>query len=245
MSAPADPLRSVSAATVGPWLPLESNPDLLNEVGAKWGMPANFSFHEILSTSPDLLALVPQPVEACILLFPCTDNIYAARRKQQPSLTAPSTASPLLFLQQHSEFGNACGTIAAIHAIANTCKSASSSSPIGSFAKANAGLPAAAVGHSLLSNADLKSSSDATAQSSAAQTACPARDGAPLDHHFAAFVTHDSRCFELDGTKPYPVDHGPVSPASFLADVASIVRTQFMAHDPDCIEFSLIALCSS
>ena len=92
----------------------------------------------------------------------------------------------------------------------------------------------------------LKSASDETAVSAAAQTACPSRDGPALDHHFAAFVkatvAGSLHLVELDGTKPFPVDHGGTSAETFMRDVGRVVREQFMELDPECIEFSCLAL---
>jgi len=105
-------------------------------------------------------------------------------------------------------------------------------------------------GHVVTECEQLKSASDSTAASDLAQTICPPRDSEPLDHHFASFVkaktsAGEMKLLELDGTKPWPIDHGPTSERTFLADVGKVVRNDFMAKNPDCIEFSLMALVRS
>ena len=32
-----------------------------------------------------------------------------------------------------------------------------------------------------------------------------------VDNHFVCFIEMDGNLFELDGTKPGPIDHGPIS----------------------------------
>ena len=137
-----------------------------------------------------------------------------------------------------------CGTIAALHAIANACAPAlAARSPVGAFALAHAGASPDARGRALLACDALKSASDAAAGSAVAQTACPDRHGPDLDHHFVAFVRSPAgRLVELDGTKPAPVDHGPTSAPTLLRDAAAAVRREFMDVEPDSIEFSLMAL---
>jgi len=249
----ADPLRTVPVQSQGPWLPLESNPELLNDAGRRWGLPDGYHFEEVLGMDPMLLSMVSAPAVAVVLLFPCTEKIYSHRLKQDLQLqasgkTRDAVEPGIFFLTQHAEFGNACGTIAAVHAITNGCSTTlQPSTPIGTFAAANTGQPPSVVGRALLDCEPLKSSSDAVAQSAEAQTACPSRDGPDLDHHFVAFVRSPTgRLLELDGTKRCPVDHGPVSSLeSLLVDAAAAVQSQFMAVEPDSIEFSLMALVKS
>jgi hypothetical protein len=120
---------------------------------------------------------------------------------------------------------------------------------VGSFATTQRGKASADVGRALLANASLKSASDSVASSDVAQTSCPGRDAAPLDHHFVAFVKGltpggGMRVLELDGTKKQPVDHGACTPSDFLSRVGEVVQ-RIMALDPDQIEYALIALTGS
>lgn len=73
-----------------------------------------------------LLALVPQPCVALILLFPYT-AISKDRRRELCSRRADQPLPPaeLFFAQQHDECGNACGTIALIHSVVNAATSGS------------------------------------------------------------------------------------------------------------------------
>ena len=46
------------------------------------GLPTTIRFHDIFGFEPDLLAMVPQPVHAILLLFPITEASEKARRNK-------------------------------------------------------------------------------------------------------------------------------------------------------------------
>lgn len=240
-----DELRRQSDNESSPWLPLESNPQVFTEFGHSVGLPQNWGWHDVYGLDEGLLAMVPQPCAAVILLFPCTPNQYQARRRQSEALlqrkkaAAAPAKNGVFFLRQHAEFGNACGTIASVHAISNSfwafggmsdeigggdgriVKSCDGGS-LAAFCEAHRRSSPDDRGRALLRAPQLKFASDAAASGEAAQTACPSREGPDLDHHFCAFVLglpdcgdgarggEGARLLELDGTKAAPVDHGPV-----------------------------------
>lgn len=49
-----------------------------------WELPDEYSFVDVLGLDEELLALVPRPVHALILLFPDTPGIVAAREADGP-----------------------------------------------------------------------------------------------------------------------------------------------------------------
>mmetsp|Transcript_132305 Transcript_132305/g.423259 ORF Transcript_132305/g.423259 Transcript_132305/m.423259 type:complete len:211 (-) Transcript_132305:145-777(-) len=154
-----------------------------------------------------LLDLVPQPVAALILLFPCTRGIYDARRAQDKELLVGRgvVEESLFFLRQVADFGNACGTIGCLHALSNSLHILNmvEGAALVNFVHAQSGATPEERGEALLTADALKAPSDAAAVDAAAQTVCPARDGRPLDHHFVAFVqTPGGRLVELDGIAP-------------------------------------------
>lgn len=238
--------------TGGPWLPLESNPEVFSSFARKVGLPETHEWQDVLGLDPALLAMAPQPVAAAVLLFPCTPGIYEARREEDRALRAGSSteaASKPFFVEQVASFGNACGTIAAVHALTNADIPRLQRGPVCAFRDETIGRTPAQRGAALLTTQHLKDVSDTAAAHVAAQTACPARDGPDLDHHYCAFVpvTVESgavHVVELDGTKVRPVDHGPVaSGQTFLEGAAAVVRARFMSVEPGSLEFALMALC--
>ena len=39
------------------------------------GMTGSYQFHDVFGLDPELLAMIPQPVLAVLLLFPITNNV--------------------------------------------------------------------------------------------------------------------------------------------------------------------------
>lgn len=95
------------------WVPLESNPEVLTRFARALGLPRALAFSDVWS--PELLDLVPAPRHAVLLLFPLTPRILAAAAAQPPPPAPP--AHPPYFCKQ--TIGNACGTIALLHAALN------------------------------------------------------------------------------------------------------------------------------
>jgi ubiquitin carboxyl-terminal hydrolase L3 len=237
------------------------------------GLPKNWGWVDILGLDPELLSMVPEPCAGVILLFPCTDKIYEVRRKQKAYLlqNPPSPATTLAYhVRQVAEFGNACGTIASVHALINGAQiyNNTKGSALQKFRRDNANLSPEDRGRALLKTSDLRSSSDQSAAHRSAQTACPDRFGPDLDHHFVAFSPisvegdpfddQNTHVVELDGTKALPVDHGSIATIleqtdqdavehpkqhTFLRAVAYIIQKQYMEVEPDSIEFTMMALC--
>ena len=208
--------------------------------------------------------MTPRPVAAVILLFPCSEKIYAERAREKRQLQAHASASQACasayHVKQVASFGNACGTIAAVHALTNAFggrrggggggggggEVGLGDGPLAKFRDETAHKTASERGQALLKTSHLKQESDGAAEHAAAQTACPSRDGPDLDHHYCAFVpiatAGGMHVVELDGTKVAPVDHG-LCGAEFLEQVCAVVQRRFMDVEPGRIDFSLMALC--
>ena len=59
--------------------------------------------------------------------------------------------------------------------------------------------------------------------------------------HFIAIIHKDGCIYELDGRKPFPINHGSTSPDTFLED-AALVCKKFMDRDPSLLQFNIVAL---
>ena len=193
--------------------------------------------------------MVPQPCVALCLLFPSTRISKAHReamRAQQPKDGPPP---PVFFLQQHDDMGNACGTIAAVHAVANAAASghfALQDGALHGFLEKAGPLSIPERGMALHHASEMQELSDATAASG--QTEGAGTDDAQ-GQHFITFVPFAGQLYELDGRTfdeqgvAFPVCHGPTSDATFLLDAAKVIREEFMARDPTSINFNVTALC--
>ena len=181
------------------WVPLEANPELFTSWCSSMGMDTSkFAFHDIYGTDPDLLAMVPQPVAAVLLLFPVTESVEKLRSAEAASATyAPSSSDTLWFKQT---IGNACGTIGLLHSLANSSASSAiqPDSPLDTlFKKARATDDADERAKILVNSKELQSVHAATA--SQGQSQAPE----DLDNvlcHFIAFVrSEQGDLLELDG----------------------------------------------
>ncbi len=72
----------MAARAAAEWIPLESNPDVMNSYLRELGLSSGYAICDVFGTDPDLLMMVPQPVLGLILLFPIKegDNKADARK---------------------------------------------------------------------------------------------------------------------------------------------------------------------
>eukprot|EP00762_Andalucia_godoyi_P001659 ANDGO_07087.mRNA.1 putative ubiquitin carboxyl-terminal hydrolase len=242
------------------WIPLEANPDVLNGYLGSLGVdPSNeYSFVDVYGLDSDLLQMVPQPVIAVLLLFPINSASEDARKKQNEELDAENFKAPdsLLWVPQY--VGNACGTIALVHALANnrSCIPLSknsllenlisvSCSDASSGAKEDPAKLAEERAKLIAKSEELDKAHDASAR--AGQSSVPDEaEALAVNLHFVCFVMHEGTLYELDGRKRGPIPHGPCADASMLLErTAEVIKREFMVHDPESIQFTLVALAKS
>jgi ubiquitin carboxyl-terminal hydrolase L3 len=97
--------------------PLESNPEIFTSLIHTLGVSPSLEFQDVLSLDDaDLLAFLPRPAHALILVFPTTDA-YETRVEKEDSLLTPYEAGDVVFFKQ--TINNACGLYAVLHAICN------------------------------------------------------------------------------------------------------------------------------
>ncbi|XP_075775004.1 ubiquitin carboxyl-terminal hydrolase isozyme L3 isoform X3 [Pelodiscus sinensis] len=65
-----------------------------------------------------------------------------------------------------------------------------------------------------------------------------------VDLHFIALVNVGSHLYELDGRKPFPINHGQTSDDTFLEDAVEVCK-KFMERDPEELRFNAIALSAA
>lgn len=224
------------------WLPMESNPDMLNGFLRRMGVAETHRFHDVFGLDDELLVMIPRPCMAMCLLFP-SDKIESPRRKDYAKKCLGDAKHGCFYLKQHEEFGNACGTIAMVHIVANTGANIADDSPLKAFINANRGKGATGIGYALCEATAIHEASEDSAEQGG-QTACPDRDE-DLESHFICFVSMAGRLMELDGCMPGPVDHGPVTEEGFVPRVAKLIRDDFMARDPGNLNFNMIAFAAA
>ncbi|KAJ3128410.1 Ubiquitin carboxyl-terminal hydrolase isozyme L3 [Nowakowskiella sp. JEL0407] len=196
-----------------------------------------YVFTDVYGLDEDLLEMVPQPVLAVLMLFPITEQYEEYRRMETATIRkdGQTVTHKLYFTKQ--TIPNACGTIGLLHALANNMDSlAIKYGPLKRIYDQTANMTPEYRARELERDSELAKLHDNS--SLAGQTAAPNRDE-EVDLHFVCFVEKEGHIYELDGRKPFPINHGAAT--NLLADVAEIVRN-FIDREPDSLSFSLVAL---
>ena len=215
--------------------------------GLGLGADSGFAFCDVYGLDPELLAMVPQPALALLLLFPITEATEADRTAQAASGPASGGGgkgqAPVWYTRQ--TIGNACGTIGVLHALANArgALQIEAGSFLERFLAATEALSpeerAAYLEHPPPGAPSLEEAHQGAAAEGS--TAPPPADAA-VDLHFVCFVQKGGSLFELDGRKTAPVCHGASSEATFLQDAVGVVRDKFVALAGDGnLNFTLMA----
>jgi ubiquitin carboxyl-terminal hydrolase L3 len=101
---------------------IRCNPELMTVLIRKLGVPSPLSFVDVYSlTDSELLAFVPRPVLALLLVFPVSESYENFRQHEDAAKPDHYTGhgageDPVWFKQT---IRNACGLIGVLHAVAN------------------------------------------------------------------------------------------------------------------------------
>ncbi|VEU22442.1 DEKNAAC103426 [Brettanomyces naardenensis] len=196
----------------GAVVPLESNPEIFTDFARKLGLSPLLSFGDIYSIDdPDLVAFLPRPMNAVILLFPITKDYEQFRASEEKN-----------GIQGSDEFGNiywfkqllknACGLYGLLHAVCNLPSGLIvDQSKIGNFLQELRELPDVDNENHLIEKARMISQlflSTYSEYSQQGQTEAPSADE-DVDLHFICFTKgKNGHFFELDGRRLGPVDLG-------------------------------------
>lgn len=222
------------------WLPLEANPDVMNQFLGQLGLRPGWQFGDVYGLDPELLGMVPKPVCALLLLFPVSEKYESFRLEEEKQIKAKGQeVSPDVYFMKQT-IGNACGTIGLIHAVANNQSYVEfdADSPLKKFLLGSSKLSPEEKAVFLEKDENIRVTHESSAQEGQSET--PSIDD-KVDLHFIAFVNVGGQLYELDGRKPFPIVHGKTSEDSFLEDAAKMCKV-FMARDPMELHFTVIAL---
>lgn len=87
----------------------------------KLGLSPSLAFHDVYSLDdPSLLAFVPRPVHALLLVFPVSQTYEKAREEEDASLpdySGSGSAEEVIWFKQ--TIRNACGMMGLLHSVCN------------------------------------------------------------------------------------------------------------------------------
>lgn len=232
------------------FIPLEANPPLMTTLLHKLGLSESLSIHDVFSlTDPDLLAFIPRPALALLLVFPVS-AAYESHRLAEDSLLpeyeGKGEGEPVLWIKQ--TIRNACGMMGLLHASLN--------GPARGFIQPDSTLsdllakstPLSPGPRSeLIETTPALASAHAEAASQGATAAPDAQDD--VDLHYVCFVKSeaDGHLWELDGRRKGPLDRGQLAPnEDVLSEKALALGVlKFLARESGDLRFSCVALAGS
>jgi len=232
---------TLKKAKVARWIPLESNPEVLNKFVHSAGVPSTFGFADCFGLDEELLAMVPQPCLAVLLLFPPLLEGKKMKLEQQEKIVEEGQTISKNVYWMKQLVGNACGTIAVVHSILNKMDEIKPTGFLQEFYDETKDSDPLQKGEALGSHRGLEKIHEEVAHEG--QTDAPAADS-KVDYHFICFVQVEDYLYELDGDKAFPINHGPTTEDSFLKDAGKIIKTHFFEKaEPKTADlFSIITL---
>ncbi|KAL6175866.1 hypothetical protein ACLB2K_052504 [Fragaria x ananassa] len=216
------------------WLPLEANPDVMNQF--LWGLGLqedDAECYDVYGLDGELLEMVPKPVLAVLFLYPLTLKTEEERMMQLNE--NQETKGNVYFMKQ--TVGNACGTIGLLHAVGNITSEIKlvDGSFLDRFFKSTASMDP------LQRAAFLENDNEMEVAHSVAATAGDTEASDDVDTHFICYACVDGELYELDGRKSGPISHGPSSPNTLLQDAAKVIQG-VIQKNPESLNFNVIAI---
>jgi ubiquitin carboxyl-terminal hydrolase L3 len=103
------------------FIPLENNPEVMSSLLHKLGLAPTVQFHDVFSIdSPELLAFIPRPAYALLLVFPVSNAYEQSRVEEDQSRVeydGKGKGEEVMWFRQ--TIRNACGLIGLLHGVAN------------------------------------------------------------------------------------------------------------------------------
>ncbi|KAK0627132.1 ubiquitin carboxyl-terminal hydrolase [Immersiella caudata] len=239
-----DPSSSAPA-----FIPLEANPELMTTLLRTLGLSTALQIHDVYSlTDPDLLAFIPRPALALLLVFPVSAAYESHRLAEDalfPLYSGRGKDEPVLWFRQ--TIRNACGLMGLLHAVSN--------GPAKGFIKEGSNLDriikeATELGPEERAKLLEKEESLAKAHRAAAErgdTAAPdATDEVEL--HYVCFVKgSDGRLWELDGRRKGPLERGQLQEGEDVLSGKALTLgpLKFLEREGADLRFSCVALAGS
>ena len=161
------------------------------------GMPEHWGFSEVMGFDEELLGFIPQPVIGIV----CNMNFL---KKQEDLQRGDPDTQAHFYMKQHGTLDNACGIIAALHAILNNPEHIHpiETMPLSNFYTMTKGQTPEYIATFLENYKDFQEQHKGYAMQGQSNLANQQKD---VKHHYVAFVVNaKQQLIELDGRKKGP-----------------------------------------
>ncbi|KAF2119834.1 hypothetical protein BDV96DRAFT_610031 [Lophiotrema nucula] len=226
----------------------------MNHLSKRLGLNGNLAWHDIYSfTDPDLLAFIPRPALALLVIIPLTPAWHEQRLaedKERTEYTKSGDEDPVIWFKQ--TIGNACGSIGLTHCLLNgeASKYIEPGSTLDQIHK-NA-LPKKQRERAWVLEDSLEFEKAHAEAFLLGETAQPTlREEEHLGQHFVAYIKgKDGHLWELEGSRKGPLDRGllkddedVLSPAAVERGIGGLMKLE--SEKGGDLRFSAIALAES
>ena len=225
------------------WLPLESNPAVFTSFAEKLGYPTiMYGFHDVYGLDPDAWMCLPQPCIAVVLLYQIKkqhkDLIKGeieAQLTKEGAVSDEKLEKPFFIKQT---IGNACGTIAMLHAVCNTVDKVGGVRQ-DSFLENFLHIPQTPLDRAKYLEQDEKL--EATHEVMANEGTTDPHDNKDTQCHFVCYIEKDGKLWELDGRLDQPVCKAQLREGDHLGMEASKIIQNYIQMSDD-VKFNVMAL---
>ena len=217
--------------------PLSNDPEVMTQYAQTLGLiPDSFQCSEVFSLDPEMLAFLPPNPKSLIFLYPIGPSNGTLENRHQND---PINSNPQPWFS-YQTLSNACGTIAIIHTILNNLNIflIKENSWLDNFIKISQNMSPEERGKFIEKDDSVKSTHEATAISD--DTPFVEQD---LENHFIAFIEFNNQLYELDGRKPQPICHGPIT--NLIENATNIIQNDFYPFIDDVMRTSLMVISTN
>jgi len=233
---------------------LENNPTVINHLAYTLGLDKKLAFHDVYSlTDPDLLALVPRPVLALLVIIPMTPTWHDERTREDEGKTeyeGMGEQEPVIWFKQ--TIGNACGSIGLVHCVLNG-DAARHILPGSTLEQIkNEALPKTIWDRArVLENSEAFEKAHEDAAMLGDSVVPTPEEGHRTGGHFVAFVKgKDGHLWEMEGGRKGPLDRGALaededvlSPAALAKGLGRLIKNE--SEKGGDLRFSVTALAEN
>lgn len=232
----------------------------MNALARKMGLSDELAFYDVYSLDePELLASIPRPAYALLATVPFTQAWKRDRAAEDAALRDGGGAAgagdaekagdePILWFRQ--TINNACGSYGLLHCVANgpASKFILPGSTLDRLRADALPLTADERAQMLYDSAEFEDAHGLVSTMGDTSPPLEGSNGENNDHHFVAFVKANGRIWELEGSRPGPLDRGALgddedvlSPRALELGLKRIIKLDQDAGGQE-VRFSCIAL---